>query len=280
MNGLSTKSAGVVHASVLETAVIGSVKLTSPFEETVATDTAISKKTGPGHVAVTEGKYRLLTIKELPLSTATTPGSPDHRWLQLGFGRPTRSVNEAPSFVEKPTPVPDCWRLVALGVHEVAKKPVASFQADSFGSLDMASLLPPASPSLANFRAAWDAGDFPIYYMNTLIVVLGTLAVQLVTISLAGYAFARLKFPGRDAFFYLFLLQLMIVPPVLILPNLKTVIALGIDNRLLGVMAPYFASAFGTFLMRQTFRSLPRDFEDAAEIDGASVENQAGLRHS
>jgi sn-glycerol 3-phosphate transport system permease protein len=148
---------------------------------------------------------------------------------------------------------------------------VASFRADSFGSLDMASLLPPRSPSFTNFRAAWDAGDFPVYYLNTLIVVLGTLSVQLATISLAGYAFARLRFWGRDVLFYLFLLQLMIVPPVLILPNLKTVIALGIDNRLLGVMAPYFASAFGTFLMRQTFRSLPRDFEDAAEIDGASL---------
>jgi sn-glycerol 3-phosphate transport system permease protein len=148
---------------------------------------------------------------------------------------------------------------------------VASFRADSFGALDMASLLPPASPSFTNFRAAWEDGDFPVYYLNTLIVVLGTLAVQLVTISLAGYAFARLKFRGRDLLFYLFLLQLMIVPPVLILPNLKTVIWLGIDDHLLGVMAPYFASAFGTFLMRQTFRAMPRDFEDAAEIDGANL---------
>lgn len=148
---------------------------------------------------------------------------------------------------------------------------VASFRPDSFGSLDMASLLPRAVPSLENFRAAWEAGDFPVYYLNTLIVVGGTVTVQLFTISLAGYAFARLTFWGRDTLFYLFLLQLMIVPPVLILPNLKTVIALGIDDRLLGVMAPYFASAFGTFLMRQTFRALPRDFEDAAEIDGASL---------
>lgn len=164
---------------------------------------------------------------------------------------------------------------VAAGVALVWSTPflwmlVASFRADAYGALDLASLVPGWPPSLENFRAAWDSGDFPIYYANTLIVVAGTLSVQLVTISLAGYAFARLEFPGREVLFYLFLLQLMIVPPVLIVPNLRTVIALGINDSLLGVMAPYFASAFGTFLMRQTFKSLPRDFEDAAVIDGAS----------
>ena len=148
---------------------------------------------------------------------------------------------------------------------------VASFRADAYGSLDLASLVPSWPLSLDNFHAAWDSGDFPLYYVNTLIVVAGTLTVQLVTISLAGYAFARLEFPGREALFYLFLLQLMIVPPVLIVPNLRVIISLGINDSLLGVMAPYFASAFGTFLMRQTFKSLPRDFEDAAVIDGASL---------
>ena len=64
-------------------------------------------------------------------------------------------------------------------------------------------------------------------------------------------------------------LQLMLVPPILIVPNLRTVVDLGLYGSLLGVMAPYFASAFGTFLMRQTFRQIPRDFEEAAVIDGA-----------
>jgi sn-glycerol 3-phosphate transport system permease protein len=165
---------------------------------------------------------------------------------------------------------------VAAGIALVWSTPflwmlVASFRADTYGALDMASLVPSWPLSLENFRAAWDSGDFPLYYVNTLIVVCGTLAVQLFTISLAGYAFARLEFPGRETLFYLFLLQLMIVPPVLIVPNLKTVISLGINDSLLGVMAPYFASAFGTFLMRQTFKSLPRDFEDAAVIDGATL---------
>jgi len=61
----------------------------------------------------------------------------------------------------------------------------------------------------------------------------------------------------------------MLVPPILIVPNLRTIVDLGLYGSLLGVMAPYFASAFGTFLMRQTFRQIPRDFEEAAVIDGA-----------
>ena len=67
----------------------------------------------------------------------------------------------------------------------------------------------------------------------------------------------------------LFLLQLLLVPPLLIVPNLTTLVALGLYDTLPGVMAPYFASAFGVFLMRQTFRAIPRDYEEAALLDGA-----------
>lgn len=146
---------------------------------------------------------------------------------------------------------------------------VAAFRPESAGSADMASLLPDSTPTLANFRLALESGDFGLYYVNTIIVVVGVLGVQLVTISLAGYAFARLEFPGRDTLFYVFLVQLMLVPSVLIVPNLRTTVDLGLYDTLAGVMAPYFASAFGTFLMRQTFRGIPRDFEEAAAIDGA-----------
>jgi sn-glycerol 3-phosphate transport system permease protein len=147
---------------------------------------------------------------------------------------------------------------------------VASFHPQNFGGLDMASLWPNFIPTFDNFTTAWDSTQFALYYLNTIIVVFGILAVQLITISLAAYAFARLEFPLKNFFFYLFLLQLMIVPPVLIVPNLKTLITLGLYDTLVAVMAPYFASAFGTFLMRQTFKSIPRDFEDAAIVDGAS----------
>jgi sn-glycerol 3-phosphate transport system permease protein len=136
---------------------------------------------------------------------------------------------------------------------------VASFRPQSAGGIGMASLVPDYVPTLGHFREAFETGDFAVYYVNTAIVAFGILAVQLVTISLAG----------RDFIFYVFLLQLMLVPPILIVPNLRTIVDLGLYGSLLGVMAPYFASAFGTFLMRQTFRQIPRDFEEAAVIDGA-----------
>jgi len=146
---------------------------------------------------------------------------------------------------------------------------VASFRPEGAGHADMASLVPDLDPTLENFRNAFDSGTFGLYYLNTAIVVGGVLAVQCVTVSLAGYAFARLRFRGRNLLFYAFLLQLMLVPPALIVPNLRTVVDLGLYDTLAGVMAPYFASAFGTFLMRQTFLAIPRDFEEAAAIDGA-----------
>jgi sn-glycerol 3-phosphate transport system permease protein len=146
---------------------------------------------------------------------------------------------------------------------------VASFRPESAGGISMASLVPDYKPTWENFQLALESGNFAVYYINTAIVAFGILAVQLITISLAGYAFARLSFPGRDFIFYVFLLQLMLVPPILIVPNLSTIVDLGLYGSLLGVMLPYFASAFGTFLMRQTFRQIPRDFEEAATIDGA-----------
>ena len=147
---------------------------------------------------------------------------------------------------------------------------VASFRPQNFGGLDMAALWPDFVPTLANFAEALDSADFPLLYLNTVIVCAGTLGVQLATVTLAGYAFARLRFPGKELAFYAFLLQLMLVPPILIVPNLVTITQLGLYDNLIGVMAPYFASAFGVFLMRQTFRTIPKDFEEAAIVDGAT----------
>jgi sn-glycerol 3-phosphate transport system permease protein len=148
---------------------------------------------------------------------------------------------------------------------------VASLRQDAAGTADIASLTPSGPFDLANFAEAWTSGHFPLWYLNTVLLCGGVLIVQCVTISLAGYAFARLRFPGRSVLFYAFLLQLMLVPPILIVPNMTTLIALHLYDTLPGVMAPYFASAFGVFLMRQTFRTIPRDYEEAAVIDGAST---------
>jgi sn-glycerol 3-phosphate transport system permease protein len=122
-----------------------------------------------------------------------------------------------------------------------------------------------------NFARAWSYAPFAAYYWNTIVIVFGLLAVQLVTISMAAYAFARMRFPGRDFLFLLFLAQLMITPQSTILPNYITVSGLRLLDTRLAVMIPYFASAFGTFLMRQAFLTIPADLEDAASIDGCNI---------
>ena len=147
---------------------------------------------------------------------------------------------------------------------------VASLRPQVSGDMDIASLFPSGPFSLDNFREAWNSGHFPLWYFNTIVMCGGILLVQCITISLAGYAFARLKFRFRGAIFVLFLLQLLLPPAVLVVPNLLMVTQLGLHDTLLAIMAPYFASSFGVFLMRQTFRSIPRDFEDAAMVDGAT----------
>jgi sn-glycerol 3-phosphate transport system permease protein len=148
---------------------------------------------------------------------------------------------------------------------------VASVRDIPYGSMSAASLVPDPRPTLEHFSDAWTQGDFGRWYLNTLIVTLGILAVQLVTITLSGYAFARMEFRGKNLVFYLFLLQLTLAAPILIVPNTLMVVRLGLYDTLPGVMAPYFASAFGVFLMRQTFKTIPRDFEEAAILDGATL---------
>lgn len=126
----------------------------------------------------------------------------------------------------------------------------------------------PAHPTLNNFLGVLDAMPFWRYYWNTLVVAFGILAVQLVTITLAAYAFARMEFWGRDVLFILLLVQLMIAPQSTVVQNYITVTRLGLLDTKLAIMAPYLASAFGTFLLRQTFKGIPKELEEAAALDG------------
>ncbi|MGI6699586.1 MAG: carbohydrate ABC transporter permease [Christensenellales bacterium] len=126
-------------------------------------------------------------------------------------------------------------------------------------------------PTLDNFTRVWQAAPWSTYYINTFIIVGGVLAMQFFTVVLAGYAFARLDFHLKNTLFILFLLQIMIAADVLILPNYKTISALGLSNTLLGAMLPFFASAMGTFLIRQTIKTIPYELEEAAKIDGCSL---------
>jgi sn-glycerol 3-phosphate transport system permease protein len=128
----------------------------------------------------------------------------------------------------------------------------------------------PGAPTLANFKDAWTYAPFLTYYINTIIIVGGILACQLVSIVLAGYAFARVRFPGRELFFLLFLFQLLTPVTVLVVPNYITMRDLHIINTKLAIMLPYLASGFGTFLVRQACRAVPIELEESARLQGAS----------
>lgn len=124
--------------------------------------------------------------------------------------------------------------------------------------------------TLQNYQDAFQVAPWLTHYANSLIFVVGTLVVQVVTITMAGYAFARMRFMGRDILLFLILLQLMIPSGVLLVQNFITIRNLGLFDTQFALMLPYWGSAFGTLLMRQAFREVPYELEEAARIDGAN----------
>jgi sn-glycerol 3-phosphate transport system permease protein len=124
--------------------------------------------------------------------------------------------------------------------------------------------------TLENFERAWDAAPFARYFLNSFALVSLVLAAQLVLCTLAAYAFARFEFPGKELAFLLVLVQLMIMPDVLIVENYRTMSRLGILDSIPAIGLPYMASAFGIFLLRQTFKTVPRELDEAARVEGAT----------
>jgi len=124
--------------------------------------------------------------------------------------------------------------------------------------------------SLENFREAWSQAPFARYFLNTFILVTTILIAQFILCTLAAYAFARFEFPGKSIAFALVLMQLMIMPEVLIVENYVTMSKLNLVDTITGIGLPYMASAFGIFLLRQTFKTIPKDLEDAAKVEGCS----------
>ncbi len=124
--------------------------------------------------------------------------------------------------------------------------------------------------TLDNFVRAWSAAPFARYFVNTIVLCTLILAGQLVLCTLAAYAFARFAFPGRALLFALVLLQLMVTPDVLIVENYRTMNVLGLRDTIVAIGLPYMASAFGIFLLRQTFKTVPAELDEAARIEGCS----------
>jgi sn-glycerol 3-phosphate transport system permease protein len=158
------------------------------------------------------------------------------------------------------------WLLAVLWILPLVYAAWAAFHAPEFSA--RFSLAAPWT--LENFSRAWEAAPFARYFLNTFVLVTLILACQFLLCTLAAYAFARYRFAGRELVFALVLAQLMIMPDVLIVENYRTMSFFGMLDSILAIALPYVASAFGVFLLRQTFKTVPKELEDAARIEGAS----------
>jgi len=128
----------------------------------------------------------------------------------------------------------------------------------------------PNKPIWENYTISLRDFNVGRYLLNTILVA-GLITVgQVLSCSMAGYAFAKLRFPGRDFIFFLYLGTMMIPATVTLIPTYVIVLELGWVDSLAGLVIPFFfGNAFGTFLIRQFLQGVPRDLEEAAEIDGA-----------
>lgn len=128
----------------------------------------------------------------------------------------------------------------------------------------------PWPPRWENYREAWGIASFGRYFFNTALVAVTVTGFSLLLNSLAAYAFARLRFPGRDALFLVLLATMMIPFQVTMIPTFLILQRLGWLDTYLGLTVPGFAGAFGIFMLRQFMLSIPQDLLDAARMDGCS----------
>lgn len=128
----------------------------------------------------------------------------------------------------------------------------------------------PQNWTFENYIVAWNSAPFGRYYINSIIVAACTVALQLITGALAGYGFARVKMPGRDLLFGIILATMMVPSTVTLVPSYLILNKLGWLDTYAALIIPWGATPFSIFLFRQFFRTIPRDLEDAARIDGCS----------
>jgi sn-glycerol 3-phosphate transport system permease protein len=128
----------------------------------------------------------------------------------------------------------------------------------------------PEAPTFGNFTRAWNSAPFGRYYLNTIITTVFGSGFEIFFAVTSAYAFTFLRFPKREWFFLVLLAALMVPGQVTILPNYLTVAWLKWINTYQGIIVPGASVAYGTFLLRQYYRTLPIDILDAAKVDGAS----------
>jgi multiple sugar transport system permease protein len=167
------------------------------------------------------------------------------------------------------------WHLLLMPVALVFVLPLVQMVLTSFMSDAEINRFPPrlipTSLHLAGYVGVLTEAPILRWLLNTVIVSTISIVAHLVLCSLAGYGFARLKFPGRSFGFFAIVATIMIPPQLLMIPTYLMFARLGVLDTLAAAFVPWLASAFGIFLMRQFFLSLPRELEDAARIDGCTL---------
>ena len=137
-------------------------------------------------------------------------------------------------------------------------------------SVDPFTILP-AKWIASNFTEVIHNMDFFQLYINTFLLIAGRVLFAVLTATTAGYAFARLEFPGKNFFFGLVVFQMMVPGQIFIIPQYLMVSRLNMLDTVFALIFPGIVSAFGTFLLRQSFMSMPKDLEEAARIDGCNI---------
>jgi multiple sugar transport system permease protein len=164
--------------------------------------------------------------------------------------------------------------LALVPISAVMVLPLVWMLVTSVESLDQTRHFPPTLiPSgihWSNYRDAWNEAPFGRFFLNSVIVTGTAVLSNLILCSLAGYAFARLRFLGRELLFVALLATLMVPFQVIMIPTFLIVQHLGLVDSLGGLIAPNLVTPFGIFLLRQFFRTLPVDLEEAARIDGST----------
>jgi multiple sugar transport system permease protein len=166
------------------------------------------------------------------------------------------------------------WHLFLAPVAAIMLVPLIWMVIVSLETRQQATSFPPqlipSSVHLSNYSAAWNAVPFGQFFVNSLIYSLATVAGNLLFCSLAAYAFARIRFFGREVLFVVLLATLMIPFQVILIPTFLIVKKLGMVDSVGGLIVPNLCSAFGIFMLRQFFRTLPIELEEAARMDGTS----------
>lgn len=128
----------------------------------------------------------------------------------------------------------------------------------------------PSSWELTNFFTALQSLPFTNLYLNTGLMILFRVICAVVFSSMAGYAFAKLNFPGKNLLFGLVLMQMMLPSQIFIIPQYQMLAKMGMTNTIFALVFPGLVSAFGTFFLRQAYMGLPNELAEAAYLDGCT----------